>query len=63
MDGQQVAARDYFSNLAGNSGLVLSYNSEAGTVSVSHTQAIPEPTTVTLSLLALVGLCARHRRK
>ena len=63
MDGQQVEAGDYFSNLAGNSGLVLSYNSEAGTVSVSHTQAIPEPTTATLSLLALAGLCARRRRK
>lgn len=63
MDGQQVAAGDYFCNLAGNSGLVLSYNSEAGTVSISHTQAIPEPTTATLSLLALAGLCARRRRK
>ena len=63
MDGQQVAAGDYFCNLAGNSGLVLSYNSEAGTVSISQTQAVPEPTSATLSLLALAGLCARRRRK
>jgi MYXO-CTERM domain-containing protein len=62
MDGGQVAAADYFSNLEGNSGLVLSYNGTAGTVTITNTQAVPEPTTATLSLLALAGLCARRRR-
>ena len=38
---------------------VLTYN-ENGTVTVA---AIPEPATVTLSLLALTGLCARRRRQ
>ena len=38
---------------------VLTYN-EDGTVTVA---AIPEPATVTLSLLALAGLCARRRRQ
>ncbi len=30
---------------------------------VTNTPAIPEPTTATLSLLALAGLAARRRRK
>ena len=62
MEEEQVAAADYFSNLTGNSGLVLSYDSENHTVSITHAQAVPEPTTATLSLLALAGLCARRRR-
>ena len=62
MDGGQVAAADYFSNLSGNSGLVLSYNSTDGSVSITNTASIPEPATATLSLLALAGLCARRRR-
>ena len=63
MDGEQAAAADYFSNLTGDRNLVLSYNSSEGTVSITHAQAVPEPTTATLSLLALAGLCARRRRK
>ena len=63
MDGEQAAAADYFSNLAGDRNLVLSYNSAEGTVSITHAQAVPEPTAATLSLLALAGLCARRRRK
>ncbi|MBR5330988.1 MAG: hypothetical protein IKV13_05790 [Akkermansia sp.] len=34
-----------------------------GSIKVEATVAIPEPTTATLSLLALAGLCARRRRK
>ena len=63
MDGEQAAAADYFSNLAGDRNLVLSYKSSEGTVRITHAQAVPEPTTATLSLLALAGLCARRRRK
>ena len=60
-DGTQVAAGDYFTNLADCEGLVLSYNAETGTVSL--VQAVPEPTTAALSLLALAALAARRRRK
>ena len=64
MDDTQVAAGDYFSTLAGNSNLVLSYNSTDGTVSITNsTQAIPEPATAALSLLGLAALVARRRRK
>ena len=34
-----------------------------GSIKVEATVAIPEPTTATLSLLALAGLCARRRRR
>ena len=57
----QVAAGNYFSNLGADSGFMLSYN--GGTVSITRAAAIPEPTTATLSLLALSALAARRRRK
>ena len=57
----QVAAGDYFANLADCEGLVLSYNAETGTVRL--VQSVPEPTTAALSLLALAALAARRRRK
>lgn len=63
MEEEQVAAADYFSNLTGNSGLVLSYDSENQTVIITQMQAVPEPTTATLSLLALAALAARRKRK
>ena len=37
--------------------------SDKNGVYVQYVKAIPEPTTATLSLLALVGLAARRRRK
>ncbi|MBQ5664998.1 MAG: PEP-CTERM sorting domain-containing protein [Akkermansia sp.] len=43
--------------------MVLSFNSADGSVTIKNTQAVPEPTSATLSLLALAGLCARRRRK
>ncbi len=57
----QAFAADYFSNLGADSGFMLSYN--GGTVSITRAAAIPEPTTATLSLLALSALAARRRRK
>ena len=57
----QAFAEDYFSNLGADSGFMLSYN--GGTVSITRAAAIPEPTTATLSLLALSALAARRRRK
>ncbi|MBR5330744.1 MAG: autotransporter-associated beta strand repeat-containing protein [Akkermansia sp.] len=58
-----VEASKYFANLSGYTGLVLSYNSTDGSVSITQTAAIPEPATTTLSLLALSALAARRRRK
>ncbi len=39
------------------------YNTASGKTSLTLTKTIPEPTTATLSLLALAGLAARRRRK
>jgi MYXO-CTERM domain-containing protein len=63
LDGYEVRASEYFSNLAGNTGLVMRYDSEAGTVSITQTMAVPEPATATLGLLALAALAVRRRRK
>ena len=41
----------------------ISLGSTSGSIKVDSTVAIPEPTTATLSLLALVGLAARRRRR
>ena len=57
-------ASDYFTDFTGIklSGYVVNlvYNAEDKTLSLHN---IPEPTTATLSLLALAGLAARRRRK
>ena len=63
VENTTVEASKYFSNLSGNSGLVLSYDATNHTVSITNTQVVPEPTTATLSLLALAALAARRRRK
>lgn len=60
-NGSQVAAGDYFTNLAATEGLVLNYDAGSGTVSI--TQTVPEPATAALSLLALAALSARRRKK
>ncbi|MBR3903001.1 MAG: hypothetical protein IKJ29_05005 [Akkermansia sp.] len=44
-------------------GFTVSVNNENGNVVVDVPSSVPEPTTATLSLLALAGLCARRRRK
>ena len=41
----------------------LSVNVGSNSVSIGGSLNVPEPTTTTLSLLALVGLAARRRRK
>ena len=38
-------------------------NNVGSIVVISHMDVVPEPTTATLSLLALAGLCARRRRR
>ncbi len=61
LSGDLVNASDYFVNLKGYSDLVFSYDSNTQTLNMIY--AIPEPTTTTLSLLALAALAARRRRK
>ncbi len=59
-----ILASPYFSNLSNN--YVLSYTETDNGSSLNITMmsaAVPEPTTTTLSLLALSALAARRRRK
>lgn len=44
-------------------GAHMTYHATAGTLTVSGTMSVPEPTTATLSLLALAALAARRRRR
>ncbi len=55
-----VMASTFFANIENNS-YVLTYS--GGNVGFTMTANIPEPTTATLSLLALAALAARRRRK
>lgn len=57
--GYKVSLLDENNNFKGTA--VLEYN-ENGDVKLG-TAAVPEPTTATLSLLALAALAARRRRK
>ena len=52
----------WFSNVAAGT-YYLSYDATSGSVYAGMIATVPEPTTATLSLLALAGLCARRRRK
>ncbi|MBQ3240910.1 MAG: hypothetical protein IJB00_06990 [Akkermansia sp.] len=58
-----ILANPYFSNLSNN--YVLSYTgTENGSLNITMiSAAVPEPTTATLSLLALSALAMRRRRK
>lgn len=56
-------AADYFTGNGISSTTQLVYDQETGTVYVQGVESIPEPTTATLSLLALVALTMRRRRK
>ena len=56
-------AADYFTGNGISSSTQLVYDQETGTVYVQGVASIPEPTTATLSLLALVSLTMRRRRK
>ncbi|MBR5888126.1 MAG: autotransporter-associated beta strand repeat-containing protein [Akkermansia sp.] len=58
----RVLANEYFSNLSSNYFLVFDTTAGVGQGELSIAM-IPEPTTATLSLLALAGLAARRRRK
>jgi hypothetical protein len=54
------AAADYLKGDYVYETTALVYDGNVGCVYM--VEAIPEPTTTTLSLLALAGLCARRRR-
>ncbi len=60
-----ILANTFFTGAWVNDETTLSYDSNSGTISLQHlnTVSIPEPTTATLSLLALAGLAARRRRR
>lgn len=62
---QSIAAAPYFTNLADQGmwlySLAYDLQTEGGTVYIAS-RLIPEPTTTTLSLLALTALCARRKR-
>ena len=58
-DAKSVSLSDYIT-IEGFENYYVSFNSEG---SVIAGLSVPEPTTATLGLLALAGLCARRRRK
>ena len=58
-----VSAADYFTGKGISSTTQLVYDSTTGVVYLEGVATVPEPTTATLSLLALAGFCARRRRK
>lgn len=55
------AAKDYLQGDYVFETTALVYDGNVGVVYL--VEAVPEPTTATLSLLALAGLCARRRRR
>ena len=55
-------ASTVFTNL-GTGDFTLRYIADGGIVQMVAKRAVPEPTTATLSLLALAGLMARRRRR
>ena len=59
---KMLDAADYFTGAGINEATQLVYDQGSGTVYLQGVVTIPEPTTATLSLLALAGLCARRRR-
>lgn len=70
LDGEEVSgtytfnANDFFTGAWINNNTKLCYSDKTGLVYVQNVNsvAIPEPTTATLSLLALAALAARRRR-
>ena len=57
-------ASNYFTGASNNYYVEYRVDNNVGSIVViSHMDAVPEPTTATLSLLALAGLCARRRRR
>lgn len=59
-----ILAAPYFSNLNSNNYVLTYTGTDNGSLNITMmTAAVPEPTTATLSLLALAALAARRRRR
>ena len=58
-----VQAKDYFTNLSDNYFLIYDTTLGEGLGEISIGMVVPEPTTATLSLVALAALAMRRRRK
>ena len=62
-EADSILANPYFTNLNSSNQYVLTYSgTDNGTLSIMAA-SVPEPTTTTLSLLALSALAMRRRRK
>ena len=62
-DGSMLQASTYFSNVSDTVSVSYRVSGDVGSLVLVSMDVVPEPTTSTLSLLALAGLCARRRRK
>ena len=62
-DGDTFLAQDYFSGSLIGEDTEVTYQNGSMTVTGLVSTTVPEPTTATLSLLALAALAARRRRK
>ena len=62
-DGSMLQANTYFSNVSDTLSVSYRVSGDVGSLVLVSMDVVPEPTTSTLSLLALAGLCARRRRK
>jgi hypothetical protein len=62
-DGSMLQASTYFSNVSDTVSVSYRVSGDVGSLVLVSMAVVPEPTTSTLSLLALAGLCARRRRK
>ena len=62
-DGSMLQANTYFRNVSDTVSVSYRVSGDVGSLVLVSMDVVPEPTTSTLSLLALAGLCARRRRK
>ena len=53
----------FISNVSDTVSVSYRVSGDVGSLVLVSMDVVPEPTTSTLSLLALAGLCARRRRK
>ena len=62
-EGESFLAQQYFTGSMIGEDTMMQFQNGSLTVTGLVTPMVPEPTTATLSLLALAGLAARRRRK
>lgn len=61
--GSMLQANTYFRDVSDSLSVSYRVRGDVGSLVLVSMDVVPEPTTSTLSLLALAGLCARRRRK